>query len=468
MTNGHEFDGSPLVLASLLGGAFVTTYDIFSVNVAAPSIARELGATPTQLQWIVAIYGLAFGATVLAGSRLSEVWGAGRAYRRGVVAFAIATAAAACAPNPVWLILIRFVQGMAAAVLMPQVLTVLARIDDPTQRQKGFAGYGAALGLGPALGQIVAGWAVETDPWQLSWRFPLLMNAALALIVGIVFRTRDEAPKASRLDWPGMGLLCLSMVALIYPLIEGRRLSWSGWLSVPLALGSLGLFLVWRRLHRRQPLADHEPGQLPLIDLRALARPGFAKALLTTLLFYTTNASFFLILSLTLHAHYGLRPLLAAGVFTLMAAVFLIPTLTSRLIAERCGFRAVSIGALLLAAGHGWLAGVLFDHGSLASLITALMLTSFALGLVMTPLVAATVALGGGGSGVSGLTGCAQWLGNAVGAALVGTIYFQIAGDQLSKSAMGEAWAHGLYAVVALIVWVMLRRWPSSAARARP
>jgi len=469
----------------LLGGVFVTTYDFFSVNISLPALARHLGATPAQLQWIVAAYGLCFGSALLAGSRLAEVWGAWQAFRRGMLAFAATTLAAGLVADAQALIACRALQGLAAAMLSSQVLTLLAQAPDPIQRQLGFVGYGIALGLGPAVGQLVAGLAIEYDPWQAGWRLPFLVNALSALLIGLSLRAPGGPPAArARLDWAGVAVLCASTGALVLPLIEGRRLHWPAWLLLSALAGAIGVAWVWRgstlaakdaRAPGSERIGDESaastagaaraPTRLPLIDPAALGRPGFPLALVTVLMFYSINASFYLILSLTMSAHYGLRPLAATAVFTVLVAAFLVPTLLAQPIRSRFGSRSMTVGCLILAAGHGWLGFALSGGASLAALLAPLVVTGLAIGLVMAPLIAAAVAVGGGGSGVSGLTGSAQWIGNAVGAAALGSLYATLGGSGLQDAALAEAWVHAVCAAVALGVGALLGRWMPDSAK---
>lgn len=468
-----------LPLAWLLAGVVVSTYDFFSVNLLLPALARQWAATPAQLQWVVAAYGLSFGVALLAGSRLAELWGAEQAFGRGLLGFAAATLGAALAPRVEWLLACRLAQGLAAALFTPQVLTLLARQPE-AMRQRGLAGYGVALGVGPALGQLVAGLALAWGPAGSGWRTVFALNALLAGAAALAFRAqaggagrvaggppapagaagRPGAAPPPRMDWAGVLLLCAAMAALVLPLIEGRRLHWPAWLLLPALGGALGLALAWRR---SRDAARAQPPRLALIDPAALARPPFRWALATLGAFYAINASFYLVLSMTLQAHYRLPPLAAAAVFTLMVASFLLPTLLARPLQARLGARGLRGGAWALAAGHALMGGLLWQAAPLAWLLPALLLTGLAIGLVMAPLVGAAAAAGGGGSGVSGLAGSAQWLGNALGAAALGTLYFGVAGADaaggLPQAALGEAAVHAVCVGVALVVALLLRRW---------
>jgi predicted MFS family arabinose efflux permease len=449
----HRTEQATNPLWTVLGGVFITTYDFFAVNIALPALRQQFDASSGQLQWIVAAYGLCFGSGLLAGSRLAEVWGAERAFRIGVLAFAAATLGCTLAPTATLLIMCRALQGLAAAALSPQVLTLLARLPDSAERQRGFAGYGVALGLGPAVGQVVAGAAVELNPWGIGWRLVFLLNAVLAVVVTLRWRTPGSASAHGKLDWWGVTWLCLAMALLVLPLIEGRHLGWPLWLVVPALAGLVVLASLWRRLS-----ALGRTDRLPLID-RSVLKPRFRWALLTLFLFYTINASFYLILSLTLQSHFGLRPLAAAGVFLWMVGAFLAPTYLMRRIQARWGHHALRAGALVLAIGHLGLAAVLFGQGALGVLLGPLAITGLGIGLIMAPLVSASVAAGGGGSSVSGLTGSAQWLGNALGAAAIGSIFLALAGDGLARAAHAEATVHLVCAAVALAVWGLAGVW---------
>lgn len=446
--------------ALLLAGTFLITFDFFAISVALPSIRAALQASPSELQWCVAVFGLMFGATLVAGARLGERLGPLRAFRLGIALFGLAALGCAAAQAPWQLIGARALQGLSAALLSPQVLALIGRLPDAPARERAFAGYGAALGLGSGLGQLVGGALIALDPAGLGWRAEFLLSALFA--AGVAWQLRRHsgpAGVARQIDGTSVVVLAAAVVTLMLPLIEGRRLHWAPWLLLPAALGLGGLAL----FARRQRLLSASGGA-PLVVL-AVFTPRFALALATVLAFYASVASFMLIFSLTLQTQYLLPPHWAGGVFSAMVAGFLTTNFGARRLAARWPGDLLAAGAGLLAAGHALLALALATRQPLALLLPAMVITGLGMGLVMGPLVARSVAAAPAGqlSLAAGLVGSVQWLGNALGVAGVGTLYFTLAaGTSLPASqtlARAGAASHGVFMLLALAVAALLPRW---------
>ncbi|MEK8053128.1 MFS transporter [Ideonella sp. DXS22W] len=446
--------------ALLLAGTFLITFDFFAISVALPSIRAALQASPSELQWCVAVFGLMFGATLVAGARLGERLGPLRGFRAGMALFGLAALGCAAAQAPWQLIAARALQGLGAALLSPQVLALIGRLPDAPARERAFAGYGAALGLGSGLGQLVGGALIALNPARLGWRAEFLLSAGFAATVAWRLRRHrgpDGLPR--RIDLASVLLLAGSVVALMLPLIEGRRLHWPAWLLLPALLGVLGLALFGRR---QQALAAS--GQAPLVAL-AVFEPRFVGALGTVLAFYASVASFMLIFSLTLQSLYQLPPHWAGVVFSAMVAGFLATNFGARPLAARWRGDLLAAGALVLASGHGLLALALATQKPLGLLLAPMVLTGLGMGLVMGPLIARAVAAAPAGqlSLAAGLVGSVQWFGNALGVAAVGTLYFTLTATHGEPAAADLARAgaasHALFAALALAVAWLLPRW---------
>ncbi|MDT7837858.1 MFS transporter [Aquabacterium sp. OR-4] len=450
--------------ALLLAGTFLITFDFFAISVALPSIREALQATPSQLQWCVAVFGVMFGATLVAGARLGERLGPLRAFRAGMGLFGMAALGCAVAQGPWQLIGARALQGLSAALLSPQVLALIGRLPQAGERERAFAGYGAALGLGSGLGQLVGGALIALDPAGLGWRAEFVLSALFAS--GVAWRLRGyrgPAGVAQRIDVTSVLLLAVAVVALMLPLIEGRRQHGAPWLLLPAALGAVGLVLFVARQRR---LAAS--GGAVLVS-PAVFTPRFATALVTVLTFYASVASFMLIFSLTLQSQYRLPPHWAGLVFSAMVAGFLASNFGARRLAARWPGDLLAAGTWVLAAGHALLALALATQQALAWLLLPMVLAGLGMGLVMGPLIARAmgVAPAGQQSLASGLVGSVQWFGNALGVALVGTLYFTLAGEAPAAPALAQAGAasHGVFALLALGVAALLPRW---AALPRP
>lgn len=451
--------------ALLLAGTFLITFDFFAISVALPSIRAALQASPSELQWCVAAFGLMFGATLVAGARLGERLGPLRAFRAGMALFGLAALGCAAAQAPWQLIGARALQGLAAALLSPQVLALIGRLPDAPSRERAFAGYGAALGLGSGLGQLVSGVLIALDPARLGWRAEFVLSAGFAALVAWrLHRHRGPEGVPRAIDALSVLLLATAMVALMLPLIEGRRLHWTPWLLLPAALGAGGLaLLAWRQ----RALA--RTGGAPLVP-PAVFTPRLAVALATVLAFYAGVASFMLIFSLTLQTLYGLPPHWAGLVFSAMVAGFLASNFGARRLAARWPGDLLAAGAWVLAAGHALLALALATQQPLAWLLAPMVLAGLGMGLVMGPLIARAMGAAPAGqqSLAAGLVGSVQWFGNALGVAAVGTLYFALAAapgagalPAAASAALAQAGAvsHGVFALLALAVAALLPRW---------
>jgi MFS family permease len=434
-------------------GTFIVTFDFFAINVTVPTLRDALAAEAAQLQWVVAAFGLLYGAGLIAGSRLGERHGVERVFGLGLALFALASLAAAAAPGLGWLIGARAAQGVAAALLTPQVLAIAGRVPDAAQRQRAFVAYGAALGFGAALGPLLGSALVELDLFGLGWRAVFVPQVLLASAAALrVQPWRASAGRGPALDAASVLLLMASTMALVVPLIEGRRLQWPLWLLALPVIAVLGLVLFWRR--QRTLAWHHGPA---LVDPALMQRP-FVQALITVLVFYCSNASCILIVSLWLRSVYELRPITAAAVYTAMSAGFIATTFGSRAGLARWGDRLLVFGAVALTIGQLGIAWQLQARAPLWALLPTLLFSGAAFGVVMSPLVAravGTLPLARGGL-AGGVVVTVQWLGNALGVAVLGSVYFALAPQ---AGAQAAALSHVLLAALAAAVALLLPRW---------
>ena len=209
--------------------------DFFIVNVALPSIATDLGAGESALEWIVAGYGLTFAAFLILAGRLGDVFGRRRVYAIGLVLFTAASAACGLAPSPEALVVARIAQGAAGAIVMPQVLAIIGVAFRGPDYVRALSIYGVVLGLAAVGGQIIGGVLVES---ALGWRGCFLINLPVGLAALAFTRVVPEsrAERRAPLDLWGAATLAVGLTAILLPLIEGRQLGWPVWTWVSLAL----------------------------------------------------------------------------------------------------------------------------------------------------------------------------------------------------------------------------------------
>lgn len=446
---------SPLALAILLVGGFITAFDIFVVNIAIPSIQTDLGATFPQVALVVAGYALAFGAFLIAGGRLGDRYGRRKVFIYGLSAFTGASLLCALAPDPVSLIGARVLQGAASALLVPQVYTLLRVTYDESGRRRAFARLGATLGFAAISGQILGGVIVWLDPLGLGWRAVFLLNLPIGLVAIAMSRMIPEstAPNTSRLDWFGIGLASLGATALLACLLDGGENGWSIWTAIG-ALGALllcGGFALWERHLART-------SGTPAIDPQIFSQSGFSVGLVIVLLIYATPTSFFLCFALLLQTGFGLSPLAAASQLTPMSAGFIAASLIAPRLVTWRGNQAIAAGMGIYAVGFLWVATrpLAFATPSVA-LLCGMVGFGFGQGLSATPLL--NFAIGfvekRHAGMAAGIISTMQQVGGAFGISLVGLAFAtRLAAHSSGVETTALRYAHAFSAAMACNVGV--------------
>jgi EmrB/QacA subfamily drug resistance transporter len=454
-------------LAVVLTGTFMVVLDFFIVNVAMPAMQSDLHAGTGAIEWVIAGYGLTFATFLITAGRLGDQLGRRRMFSVGLALFTAASAACGLAPSPAVLVAARLVQGLAAALLSPQVLSIIGVVYTGPDRVRAISIYGIVLGLAAVGGQLIGGVLVQADIAGLGWRSCFLINVPIGLVaLAIAARAVPESrvEGANRLDLVGTALVTLGLVDIVLPLVEGRQHGWPAWtwLCLGAAPITLGIFAAHqRRLSRR--------GGAPLLDPALFRERAFSAGLVTQLVFFSSMASYFLVLALYLQQGRGLDALQAGLVFTILAAAYLVASAYAPGLTPRLGRRLPAIGGLVLAAGHGLLALSVADigvGGSIALLVPGMLLEGAGMGLVITPLT--STVLGSlqpqNAGAAAGALSTMQQVGNALGVAVTGVIFF---------GALDRGFGHAfevsliqlalLGAAVTALTWLLPRREPASA-----
>jgi MFS family permease len=236
-------DGPPQrwpAAAVLMVGALMDLIDVTIVNVALPTIRRDLHASATQLEWVVSGYLLAFAADLIIAGSMGDRFGRKRLFLAGVAVFGAASLAAGLSTAATELIAARVVQGVGAASMAPQVLATFRVIFARRERGKAFALYGAMAGVASAIGLVLGGVLTDANLFGWSWRAVFFVNVPVALLVlsagsRLIPETRD--PAAARPNLPAGAVLAAGLVAVVYPLLEGRQLGWPAWTWPLMAAG---------------------------------------------------------------------------------------------------------------------------------------------------------------------------------------------------------------------------------------
>jgi len=409
-----------LVLPSLLLAAFVINLDITIVNVALPSLVRELHASNSQLQWVVDGYNLLFAALLLAAGSLSDRLGRKGFLVAGLVVFGAASVAGGRTTSVGPLIAARCFMGVGAAMIFPATLSLISNVfTDRVARAKAIGLWGATAGMAIALGPIVGGWLLEEFSWS-SIFYAMAPVAALgaALAAWSVPTSRD--PSAHKFDVPGLVLSSAAMAVLTYTLIEAPSHGWSSGRSVTGYVISAVLAAVFVVRERG---ADE-----PMLDVSLFRNPRFtaASGSVTVVFFGLTGFSFLITQYFQFFKRYA--PL-ATGVHLLPVAIAVgVMSVTGTKLAVRLGTKqVVTVGMFCLAGFFAWVSRVSVHTGYL-EIAGQMVLGGSGVGLVSAPATEAIMgvlpkAKAGIGSAVNDAT---RLLGSTLGIAVTGSVYASI------------------------------------------
>ncbi|MFL5794622.1 MAG: MFS transporter [Actinomycetes bacterium] len=422
-----------VALAVVLIAGFMQLVDISIVNVAIPSIQRDLDATYAQIQWVLAGYQLAFAVMLITGGRLGDIYGRKRLFMTGMAGFTLASALCGLAQNPAMLIGSRVLQGLMGAIMFPQILSVIQVTFPPRERGTAFGMFGATIGLATITGPLVGGLLINADLLGLGWRPIFLVNVPIgiaALAVATRFLVESKAPRALRPDPVGVVIVTTGLLLLVYPLVQGRDLDWPLWTFLSMAASVLVLigFGVYER-HKKARDGS------PLVDMDLFRQRSFVPGLLVAGIFFMGIPAFFLTFSLWLQIGLGFSALHAGLTGAPFAVGSAVASAASVRLAPNLGRRILSIGALLLVAGMVALIWTVDRYdGAIHSwqLLPALLVCGLGLGCVVAPLVTVVLAgiRGQDAGAASGVLSTVQQVGGAVGVALVGVIFFGLLGSQ--------------------------------------
>ncbi|MFJ9058750.1 MFS transporter [Streptomyces sp. NPDC102409] len=456
--------GSPaaphrLILPVVLAGVFITTLDFFIVNVAIPSMQSDLGASSAAIEWVVAGFGLAYGVGLITGGRLGDLYGRRRMFLLGLALFTVASLLCGVAQSGDFLVFSRVLQGLAAAMLAPQVLALLSTVFTGAARLKVFVGYGLAMGLAAVFGQLIGGLLIEADIAGWGWRSCFLVNLPLCLIIiGMTLKLVPESRAEGRpkLDFAGVALITLALVALVLPLIEGREHGWPAWTWI-----SFGAFAVVLAVFVVVERSIAARGGSPLVNMSMFGDRAFVVGLACQLVFWMGQASFFLVLALYMQVGRGLTALQAGLLFAAIGAGFLYTSMNASKFAAKLGRQVLAVGAVLMLVGLiviGVTVGRLGTDGNMAWLIPGLVIDGAGMGLAVAPLASTVLTrvnpqYAGAASGV--LTTGLQ-IGNSIGVAVIGVIFYNALGDAPVASSYPHAFNMGIVFLVAVAVALAL------------
>jgi MFS family permease len=428
------------MLIVLLCGQFMALLDVTIVNVAMPTIGRSLHASGAELQLIVAGYTVSYAMLLITGARLGDLIGRRRMFLLGVGGFSLASLVCGLAPDIGVLITARFVQGAAAAAMMPQIMTVIQLRFSGPARARALSAYTAVLSSGFVAGQVIGGLLVTADLFGASWRPVFLVNVPIGLAVLLLLprvMPADAPSRSRRLDLPGLLVAVPAVCLVVLPLMLGHQEHWPAW---SLACIGLGLALIPVFVYTERLVASR--GGHPLLSVSVFRAPGLLPGLATMTLLMVTYGGFLFSFAIHLQGGLGDSALRAGLTCAPCAAAFgLCGYFWRRLPASWHPFLTVC-GAAVAALGYVSVALVLRGGGSGGGLLQVfLVLLGGFLAVAFSPLVTQALVRvpPHQAADASGVLTTAIQLSQAVGVALFGSLFLTL------DTGPGRASGHALF-----------------------
>ena len=381
--------GRWVLLATVLGSSMVLL-DSTVVNVALPTIGRDLGASLAGLQWTVTGYTLSLAGLILLGGSLGDRAGRRRVFLIGVVWFALASALCGAAPTIGVLIAARILQGIGGALLTPGSLAIIQASFAPDERPRAVGAWSGLGGVAAAIGPVLGGWLVQAGGWR--WVFLLnlpLAAAVIAVTLRHVPETSDPAARG-RFDVAGAGLAALALAGITYALIEATAPTGMTSVIVAAVIG-VGAAVAFGMIERRRTRApDPTP---PMVPLDVFASRQFTVINVVTFLVYGAFGGLLFLLVLQLQVVAGFSPLAAGSALLPVTVLMLALSARSGSLAQRVGPRwLMTVGITLLAIGMALMSRIGVHASYLADVLPAVIVFGLGLALTVAPLTATVLA----------------------------------------------------------------------------
>jgi EmrB/QacA subfamily drug resistance transporter len=433
---------------------FMDLLDTTIVNVALPSIRGDLGAGYSAVQWVAAGYTLAFAVGLITGGRLGDLYGRKRMFLLGMAGFTLFSLLCGLAGSAEMLVAARALQGLAAATMVPQILSTMYATFPPEERASAGGMFGGIAGLAAVAGPLVSGLLVEHDLFGLGWRAIFLVNVPVglaALVAAAIVVPETRSDHALKPDLRGMALVSLALLLVLVPSVQGRELGWPMWTFVSM-IAAVPVFALYIWSSRVR-------GEMALVPVRLFASRGFSAGVTVAAVFFAGMSAFFLAYTLTLQLGLGFTPLesgLTSLPFSIGTMLSIVP---GNALVARFGRYIITAGGLITAAG---VIGVMAEVDTAAGfwgLTPWLVLGGFGMGAVIGPVFAIAggdVAARDAGA-ASGTLNAADQLGGAVGVALLGMLFFNtLPANARPSDYTGTFGSTGWYIVTALVAVAVL------------
>lgn len=431
-------------LPVILTAMFMAMFDYFVVNVAASSLQHDLHAGEAAIELIVGGYGFAYASGLITGGRLGDLHGHRRLFVLGMSLFALASLLCGIAPNGWALVAFRVLQGATAALMVPQVLALINTMFPPHERARAMSAFGATIGIGAVAGQVLGGVLLDANLFGWGWRTIFFINVPIglaAVLLAARWLPKHEPVHRPKLDPVGAVGISLALALVLVPITLGRPEGWPLWTFISMA-AAVPVLLATLRYEQRLHARDGQP----VLDLPMVRERVFAAGMVISGGYLAFFAGFMLCLTLLLQDGLGLSPLRAGLAFAPLGIAFALSSfLFARRVAARIGNRVIVLGAALSLIGLGATLAVLVWKGSEVTaleLIPGGVVIGLGNGLAIPSMIGAVLSSGiepHKAGMAAGVLTTAQQFGNAVGATVLGTIFFSVLGNGINVGSFVSA-----------------------------
>ncbi len=413
----NEANAKWWTLGAMCFALFMIMLDNTVVNVALPSIQRDLGSSLSSLEWTVNGYTLSFAVLLATGGRLGDIFGRRRSFLIGVVLFAASSAVAGLAPSTTALIVSRVTQGVGAALMMPATLSIVTNAFEPHERGKAIGTWAGVSALALAIGPVLGGFLTE----HVSWRAIFYINipVAAAAVIATLFAVKESRDETvgRQVDYAGVATLTAGLTALVLALIQGNGWGWGSPWVVGLLIASVGMLGAFVAIERRVAA--------PIVEFPLFASRNFVGSNIIALVVTFAMMSQFFFIALYMQNILGLSPL-EAGIRFLPATLMIVAfaPVAGRL-TDRVGPRwLIATGLVFVSAALYWLTTIGVGT-TYADIWPSFLLMGFGMAMVMSPMsTAAMNAVSNAKAGVaSGILSMNRMVGGSLGVAVIGAVF---------------------------------------------
>jgi EmrB/QacA subfamily drug resistance transporter len=424
-------------LGAMCFALFMIMLDNTVVNVALPSIQRDLGASISGLEWTINGYTLSFAVLLATGGRLGDIFGRRRMFLIGVVVFALSSATAGLAAGETDLVISRVVQGVGAALMMPGTLSIITDAFPAHERGKAMGTWAGVSALALAVGPVLGGFLTE----HVSWRaiFYLNIPVAIGAVTATLFAVREsrDTTVGREVDYLGVAALTVALTALVLALVEGNAWGWGSPAIVALLAGSIAAGLTFVTVENRV--------EAPMVEFRFFANRNFLGAVVVALIITFAMMGVFFFLALYMQDILRYTPL-EAGIRFLPSTLMIVGVApVSGRLADRFGPRWLIVaGLLILTASLYSFTGIAVDSTYL-DLLPGFMLLGIGVAMTMSPMTSAAMnAVAVEKAGIaSGVLSMFRMVGGSLGIAVTGAIFQGAAGSSF-ETASPQQFVDGL------------------------